>query len=60
MKFMSHASLQSLSISLHISRITGIVLRPLAKPPAPVVSCPIRPYLSGIRSSFARASRPPT
>ena len=31
----------------------------MKKPPGPCVSCPITPCLSGIRSSSARASKPP-
>ena len=43
-----------------ISSTTGTVRSALAKPPAPVVSCPMQPQASGIVSSRSRAAWPPT
>ena len=59
-KLISQAFGQTSSISLHISRITGIVLKAFAKPPGPQVSCPITLYFKGNLSSLALASNPPT
>lgn len=59
-KLISHSSGQSSSISLTISNITGIVRNALNIPPAPLVSCPIMPWLNGILSSSTRAGRRPT
>ena len=59
-KLISQASGQYFSISRQIDRITGIVRSALAKPPGPVVSCPMMPNSSGIFSSWERASNPPT
>ena len=43
-----------------ISSTTGTVRIAFAKPPAPVVSCPMQPQASGAVSSCSRASCPPT
>ena len=43
-----------------IPSTTGTVRIALAKPPAPVVSCPMQPQASGIVSSCSLASWPPT
>ena len=59
-KFISHASGQSLSMALMISRITGMVRSALKIPPAPLVSCPSMPWSSGILSSLILAYSLPT
>ena len=43
-----------------MSRTTGTVRSALARPPAPVVSCPTQPHSSGQVSSSLRAACPPT
>ncbi len=43
-----------------ISSTTGTVRSALANPPAPVVSCPMQPQVSGSVSSDSRADWPPT
>ncbi len=43
-----------------ISSTTGTVRSAFARPPAPVVSCPMQPHGSGSVSSRSRASWPPT
>ena len=43
-----------------MSSTTGTVRIALAKPPAPVVSCPMQPHGSGAVSSCSRARWPPT
>ena len=43
-----------------MSSTTGTVRIAFAKPPAPVVSCPMQPQASGAVSSCSRASWPPT
>ena len=43
-----------------MSSTTGTVRIALAKPPAPVVSCPMQPQASGTVSSCSRAAWPPT
>lgn len=42
-----------------MSRTTGTVRSALARPPAPVVSCPTQPHSSGQVSSWWRAAWPP-
>ena len=42
------------------SKMTGMVLKALANPPGPVVSCPMYPYLNAILSSLALAGSNPT
>ena len=48
------------AVSSARSRTTGTVRSAFAKPPAPVVSCPMPPYFGGIVSSTNRAAWPPT
>ena len=48
------AGVASRSMSRAIESTTGIVRKALAKPPAPCVSCPMQPCLSGIVSSSGR------
>ena len=50
----------SLAVSSAMPRTTGMLRRALAKPPGPVVSCPMHPKRGGMVSSRSRAASPPT
>ena len=59
-KFISHASGHSSSMSRAISSALGIVRIAFINPPAPVVSCPTSPSSMPVCSSTARARQMPT